>query len=148
MSVTNAEVSRFLRDFPSYNILLGQVQFTDQDIASAKKFAVSEFNAMTPMTSFTETDFPNDWLFLLGICCHLMHSEAFLQLRNQVTYGDGGIAPIGIDDKASAYVQLKNDLKAEWQGTARMLKTQQNMEAAYDSLSSGYRFIRTGTRTS
>jgi hypothetical protein len=148
MAVSSAEITRFLRDFSTYNILLASVQFTSDDIIDAKKFAISEFNAMTPMTNFNEATFPNDWILLLGICSHLMQSESFLQLRNQVTYQDGGVGPIGIDDKYTAYVNLKNDLKNEWATLSRAVKTQQNMESAYDSLSSGYRFIRTGTRTS
>jgi hypothetical protein len=147
-TVTTADVTRFLRDYANYNILLGAVEFTDQDVASAKRFAISEFNVMTPATAFDEANFPNEWLLLMGIACHLLQSEAFLQLRNQVSYSDGNIGPVGIDDKASAYIQIKNDIKAQWQTAARQLKTQQNMESAYDSLSSGYRFIRTGTRTS
>lgn len=146
-AVTTADIQRFLRDYANYNILLGASEFTDQDIAAAKRFAVAEFNCITPATNFNEANFPNEWLFLLGVTSHLLQSEAFLQLRNQVTYSDGGIAPVGIDDKASAYVQIKNDIKAQWQQAARQLKTQQNMESSYDSLSSGYRFIRTGTRT-
>jgi len=54
---------------------------------------------------------------------------------------DGDIAPIGIDDKQAAYAQLAQVLKAEWDELVRGVKTQNNMEGAYDALGSGYRFV-------
>lgn len=147
MAITNAQIRRFMRDFPEYNVLLDAVEFTDDDYADAKIFAVAEFNCFTPVTTFLEASFPNDWLLLLGTCAHLMTSEAFLQLRNQVTYNDGGgINPVGIDDKFAAYLSLRNAVKAEWQERAQKVKQQLNMEGGYGSLPSGYRYIRTGTR--
>jgi hypothetical protein len=147
MAITNADVRRFLRDYPSWNILLDAVQFTDDDIEAAKKFAVAEFNVMTPVSAFAVDTFPQDWLMLLGTTAHLMTSESFLQLRNQLSYGDGNLAPVGIDDKASAYISLRNAIRGEWRETAQKYKQQMNMESGYGSLSSGYRFIRTGTRS-
>lgn len=134
-----------MRDFPEWNILLDAVEFSDDDYADAKLFAISEFNCFTPMTTFLEASFPNDWLLLLGTCAHLMTSEAFLQLRNQVTYSESSLA-VGVDDKFAAYLSLRNAVKAEWQERAQKVKQQLNMEGGYGSLPSGYRYIRTGTR--
>lgn len=66
-------------------------------------------------------------------------SESFLQIRNQATVQDGDIAPIGIDDKSAAYAQLAQQLKAEVDEITRQVKTQNNMESAYDSVGSGYK---------
>lgn len=147
MSITPGQVSRFLRDFADNNILLADVQFEEEDIADAMAFALAEFNAMTPISSYTTEGFPNDWILLLGTAAHLMMSESILQLRNMATYQDGDIQNIGIDDKYAQYAQLGQNLKAEWKATAQKFKQQLNMESGYDSLSSGYRYIYPGARS-
>ena len=145
MPVKPGDVTRFLRDYPSYNILLDTVQFDDEDVNAAVRFAISEYNAITPISSHATDDpdkFPNEWLLLMGAASHLMTSEAFLQIRNQVTYNDGNVA-VGVDDKWQAYTNLRSSLKADWKEAAQKFKQQKNMEQGYDSLSSGYRWIRT-----
>jgi hypothetical protein len=99
--------------------------------------ALSEYNSMTPISGVTNGNLPVS-LLLLGICSWLMMSESFLQIRNQATVQDGDIAPIGIDDKNQIYFQLSQAIKADWKSTAKMYKTQLNMEACYGQLSSGY----------
>lgn len=147
MPITPGHVSRYLRDFSDNNILLDEVQFTEEDITDAMKFATDEFNVMGPASAFTPDTFPNDWLLLMGTTAHLMRSEAFLQLRNQSTYQDGDIQNIGVDDKFSFYTQLADNLKNEWKTAAQKYKQQMNMEDGYGSLSSGYRYIYPGARS-
>lgn len=147
MAITSGHVTRFLRDFADNNILLDDVQFTEEDISDAMMFAVSEFNVMTPASNYTIEAFPNDWLLLLGTAAHLMKSEAFLQLRNQATYNDGDVQNIGVDDKFGLYTQLSENLKTDWRERAQKYKQQQNMEGGYGSLSSGYRYIYPGARS-
>jgi len=146
MAVTDGQVRRFLRDFAGNNVLLDEVEFEDEDVRDATFFAISEFNAITPVTSFTEDNFPNDWVLLMGICAHLFRSESFLQLRNQATYQDGDIQ-VGIDDKFALYDQLADKLTSVWKQTAADINKQLNMEAAYGSLSSGYRYVYPGFRS-
>lgn len=146
MSLTPGDVRQFLRDYGPYNILLDAVEFTEDDIAAGMRFTSMRYNALTPVTTFNEETFPNEWLMLIGVCAHLLQSEAFLQLRNQATYRDGDIENIGADDKFSQYTQLSDKLSAEWTNMAQKIKQQQNMESAYGSLSSGYRWLRTGMR--
>jgi len=144
--LTVGQVTRFLRDFPSYNILLADVQFSDEDVDEAMSFAIDEYNGMTPVTLYTPENFPNRYLLLIGTCKHLMRSESFLQLRNQLTYQDGDVASIGVDDKFAAYTNIHNDLNAKWTEMGRAIKTQMNMEQGYGRLSSGYAHIRTGIK--
>lgn len=139
--VTTDQVRMFLRDKAENNILLDSVQFTQKEVDFAIEMAVSHFNAITPQTNFYPTNFPHKYLLLLGVCKFLMVSESFLQLRNQATYQDGDIAPIGISDKSTAYSQLSAMIKAEWDELSRGVKTQNNMEACYNKLGSGYRAI-------
>jgi len=146
MALTPGDVSQFLRDYGDYNILLDEIQFTEDEIENAMRFTVSRYNAITPVTNVTEDNFPNEWIFLIGVCSHLMQSEAFLQIRNQATYRDGDIENIGVDDKFALYMQLVGKLDTDWNTYAAKIKQQENMEGAYGSLSSGYRYLRSGTR--
>jgi len=150
-TLTSGDVREFLRDYGEYNILLDNVEFTEDEIEKAMSFAVDRYNLITPITNVTPATFPNRYLLLIGTCIHLLQSEAFLQLRNQATYRDGDVENIGLDDKAALYMQLSDRLNAEWgppsgggMGAAQKIKQQNNMENAYDSLSSGYRYVAYG----
>lgn len=141
MPLTPGDVTQFLRDYGEYNILLDAVEFTEDDIEKAMYFAAQRYNALTPISSVTAENFPNEWLLLIGTCIHLLQSEAFLQLRNQATYRDGDIENIGVDDKFPLYQQLSASLASDWTNTAQKIKQQLNMESCYGSLSSGYRWL-------
>lgn len=136
--VTKDQVRMFMRDRAPKNILLDDVQFTDDELNMALEMTASAYNAVTPQTNFTPSTFPNKYVLLIGTARFLLMSESFLQVRNQATVQDGDIAPIGIDDKAALYSQMAQGLKAEWDELVRGIKTQNNMEAAYDGLGSGY----------
>ena len=127
-----------LRDYGAQsNILLDAVQFSDAELDLSTQMALDEFNVMTPITAAANGSMPVS-LLLLGTISWLMMSESFLQIRNQATVQDGDIAPIGIDDKNQIYFKLSQSIKDDWKSSAKMYKTQLNMEAAYGSLSSGY----------
>ena len=137
--ISTDQIRVFLRDKAENNILLDAVQFTQKDVDQAVSFAVDNFNAITPQTVFDPSSFPNRYVLLLGTAKYLMLSEAFLQVRNQATYQDGDIAPIGLSDKVAAYSQLFQIIKAEWDELSRGIKTQNNLEGMYNHLGSGYR---------
>lgn len=141
--VTKDQLRLFLRDKAENNILLDQVQFDDNDVNLALEMAVSNYNAVTPQTSLTPQSFPTHlrWVLLIGTARFLLMSESFLQARNQATVQDGDVSPIGIDDKAALYSQLAKSLKDEWDELVRGIKTQNNMESAYNTLGSGYRNV-------
>jgi len=132
----------FMRDRAENNILLDQVQFTDAELNNALEMCVSAFNAVTPQTNLTPMSFPQHlkYVLLIGTTRFLLMSESFMQARNQATVQDGDVSPIGIDDKAALYSQLAKGLKEEWDELVRGVKTQQNMESAYGTLGSGYRY--------
>lgn len=141
--LTKDQVRMFLRDRADNNILLDDVQFSDKEVNFALEMAVSAFNGITPQTRLTPMSFPTHlrYLLLLGTTRFLLMTESFLQARNQATVQDGDVSPIGIDDKAALYSQLAKGLKEEWDEQARGVKTQNNMESAYNSLGSGYRNV-------
>lgn len=141
--LTKDQIRMFLRDRADNNILLDEVQFSDKEINLAIEMAVSAFNGITPQTRLTPMSFPTHlrYLLLIGTTRFLLMSESFLQARNQATAQDGDVSPIGIDDKAALYSQLAKSLKEEWDEMTRGVKTQTNLESAYNSLGSGYRNV-------
>ncbi len=139
--ITRDQVRMFLRDRADRNILLDDVQFTDDELNFATEMATEAFNAVTPQSAFTASSFPNKYILLIGTVRFLLNSESFLQIRNQASYQDGDVAPIGVSDKMAAYAQLAQQLKAEWDELVRGMKTQANMESAYNQLGSGYRNV-------
>jgi hypothetical protein len=101
---------------------------------------------MTPISNYLldGSNFPNEYMLLLGAARFLMVSESFHQLRNQANAQDGDVAPTGIYDKAQGYLALAQALKAEWDQLTRQMKNQFNMEGAYGFLGSGYKNIGRG----
>lgn len=141
--VTVDQVRRFMRDYPNKNILLDDVEFSQDDVNQGVEMVTSKYNILTPQTSISPQGWPStlQYLLLLGVAAYLIKSCSFLQLRNQATYQDGDVAPIGIDDKYPLYVQFAQILDAEWMQLAKDVKTQNNLEGAYGCLSSGYRNV-------
>ena len=137
------QIRRFMRDYPNKNILLDDVEFSQDDVNQGLEMVTSNYNAITPQTSYLPASWPShlQYVVLLGVASYLLKSAAILQLRNQATYQDGDIAPIGIDDKYQQYMQLAQAFKSEWDELVRQIKTQNNLEAAYGWLSSGYRNV-------
>lgn len=140
--LTVEDIRMFLRDLPSKNpLLLGELEFEDADLNRAMQFTLDKYNAMTPQTSVPACSYINRWVLMVGTCSILLRSEGLRQLRNQLITQDGNIAPVGLDEKQALYLQWADNLQAEFDGLARQIKTQNNMEACYDGLSSGYRYI-------
>lgn len=138
------DIRMFMRDVAGQvpntgveNILLDNVEFSDDDVEKAIRFTVDRYNAYTPMTNITEEGL-NRYVLLNGVVCHLLKSEAVRQIRNQATAQQGDVAPIGIDDKMNPYVQLSQIFCVEFDTMAKQIKLQRNMEAAYGGLGSGY----------
>lgn len=147
-ALTTDQIRMFLRDFAlgklpggQGNIILDDVQFTKDEIDFAIIMTTDAFNVMTPMSSFTPETFPSQYLLLIGVTRFLLMSESIHQLRNQVQAQDGDIAPSGIYEKSSNYLNLAQALQNEWQFIARNMKNQYNMEGAYGFIQSGYRNV-------
>lgn len=144
-------IKMFLRDQPDKNPLLEDVEWEDREINNAIDLAVAKFNVMTPISRVQASQM-NSWMLLCGVCCILFRSEGARQLRNQVQAQDGGIAPVGLDEKESLYLRWADHFCKEFETIARNVKNQANMEGgwggltsggggAYGSMSSGYRWV-------
>jgi hypothetical protein len=138
--LTEDEVRLFMRDRPDKNQLIDGIHFSQEEVNQGVEMVVSSYNTISPASSITPQGWPaaGKYLLLLGVAAYLALSEAHLQARNQLTYQDGDIAPIGEFDKFPLYLQLAQVMQSQWERLARELKTQLNYEAAYGGLGSGY----------
>lgn len=130
-------VRMVLRDKSTNNILLADVQFTDEELKNAISLATDSYNILTPITTAPWDSIPRP-LLLLWTCYWLMLSESFLQVRNQVAVPSDGLGVMQLDGKMGEYMSLAGNVKAEAERAAKSYKHSQNLENAYGSLPSGY----------
>ncbi len=146
--LTKDLVRMFMRDVPGKipgtgqeNILLDDVEFSDEELELAIRFTTSRYNCMTPVSRHGP-DSIEEYILLIGTCAFLMKMEVMRQIRNQSNAVDGDVQNVGVDDKAGLYQACSKQLDDEFERYARAVKTQRNMQKAYGSLGSGYRMIR------
>ena len=140
-ALTSEKVREFMRDYSNMNPLLDDVEFSDKEINSAIDRAVDHANVIGRPTGYTKERFPNTYVLLLGTCSFLLKSEAFRQLRNQATYQDGNIQPVGIDDKQQLYSSLSQALSSEFNQLMMSIKISANMRASGRLASPLYRSV-------
>ena len=126
-SVTSDQVRMFLRDYASKNPLLGDVEFSDEEIGVALQVAVDQANVIGRPTAYTVAGFPNGYVLRLGAVSYLLKSESFRQVRNEATYQDGNIQPVGIDNKQQAYLGVAGVLSQEFVQLVTSIKVAENM---------------------
>lgn len=143
MSLTVQKVRDYAKDKYDLNILLNEnQQSSDALIELAMEFAISMFNMLQPITQYTEKDFPDDYVLLLGTLHHLCNTEAERQLRNQATYNAQGLNA-GIDDKTQLYQQLAITYLQQFTHAGQGLKQYNNVDAAWGGSDSPYRNLFT-----
>lgn len=135
--ILRSEIRAFMQDVPQKNILLDDVEFKNSDIDNAVKRVVQWYNVMPVMSSLTWRQIPEIFIFQ-GAAAQLLLSGAILKLRNQLSVPTDGLGVISIDDNASAYASLGQQLKEEVKAAMRERKIEINQRQFYGSLSSGY----------
>jgi len=118
------DIRQAMRDFSAgANVLLGDMEFSDHEIATALHRTVQEFNEMQPpiSTLYDPQGLPSKEGFLRGTCCKLLEASIFRFARNEMPYNAGGVA---YDDmaKMQPYMALLQSAKQEWQTWAKQLK--------------------------
>jgi hypothetical protein len=121
------DIRLFLRDFYDKNPLHADIEFTDHEINAACRHAVDLSNAIGRPTNWTVSDFPNNYVLMLGAAGHLTKSEAIRQLRNQSQFQDGNIQGVGMDEKYQFYMQLSQSLTSEFSGHVSQIKITSNI---------------------
>lgn len=138
MTLSIEDIRTYTKDEALLNTLLeGDYQSSTPLIELGKRMAISDFNAVTPVTTFTEETFPNDLILMYGILHHLANSEAERQLRNNVNFSAQGLQA-GIDDKQAQYSQMATYYKQLFDQKAKPLKQNINQEQAWGGNDSPY----------
>lgn len=131
------DIRVFLRDNLHRNDLLERLEFTDLEIQRAMQMAVDDFDLITPISNTKISAFPSRVLLILGTTAYLLWSESFAQIRNSLSYSDGGVQ-VNVDDKAALYQQSGTALMAQFKDAATNLKIQINAESAFGGQASPY----------
>lgn len=127
--ISNEELREFLRDYSDKNPLLDDVEFSDHELEVAVNRTVDLANIVDRPTQWTVESFPNKLLLLMGAASYLMQSESFRQIRNEASYQDGNIQPVGIDNKQQAYAAMSQALRGEFRSMVSQIKISENMNA-------------------
>lgn len=104
--VTVAEIRMALRDYPEYNTLLNDVEFSDNEVAYCITKPVEYWNDMPPdVGQYDVHNFPWRQMHINATIGELMRIAAYHYFRNQLPYSSGGLS---VDDKnkGAAYLQL------------------------------------------
>lgn len=130
----------YMRDFVFDNELIDGFETTDFQIQKTINLTVSRYNSLAPtVLQFEVGNFPIllEYILIMGTVGHILRSISILQLRNQLTYTDGGVH-VGLTDKHQLYKAMGNDLLAEFDEMAKSDKIQRNLNAAWGHVASPY----------
>jgi len=112
--LTIAEIRLALRDYPTSNTLLDEVEFSDEEIIWAITRPVDIWNSMPPeIGTYEYNNFPWRGAHLDGTIGELLSIAAHHYMRNELPYQSAGLS---VNDKAKAsnYLQLSENLKAKF----------------------------------
>ena len=137
MLITADEVRSYISDSIDDNHLLDGMEFPDSRIELAAKMALSDFNAMPPMTSYDLDTFQYLSILLDGILHNLFKGQMALSARNTMSYSDGGLQ-IPIEERFQYYEALADLYGKYFVSKARDLKTHLNMESTWGHIASDY----------
>lgn len=135
--LTVQQVRDFLRDSKDNNHLLDDIENGDHMIELAMDLAISDFNAIPPISSFNLVGFSYKSVLLYGTCWQLFLGLMALAARNTMSYSDGGL-DIPIEERFPYYAQMAQMYQGMYQQMAKAVKIQLNMESGWDSISSDY----------
>lgn len=125
-----AYVRLYMRDFPELNRLIAGYENSPRMIAWAIVDALDDWNTTPPLIgNISIENFPGRHLLARGAVIALLESVAMLQMRNQLTFSDGGIT-VSVNDKAPQLMQWINLMKASYEEKKSRLKSSLNIEMA------------------
>ena len=85
------------------NILLGEkLEFLDSEVYRFLKRATKDINSGAPRTKYTMFEIDDDDLLIDGAVIFSLIGKGLLQLRNQLSYSDGGLS-VDMFNKTSGY---------------------------------------------
>lgn len=131
--LTIAEVRMALRDTcAERNVLLGAVEFSDQEILAAIRLPISEFNATgMPITSYTVKSFPYAYRYfwLMAVCGQLLRLATVSYYRNDLDYNAGGVT--FSQNAQKRYLEIATQMLNEWKAWVRERKAAINLSQGF-----------------
>ena len=131
------EVQTYIQDLAEKNHLLDTTEFPEIQVELAISLAVSEFNLIPPISSYSERDFPSKALLMSGTLYKLFAGQAALLYRNHMSYTDGGLV-IPVEERGQFYQSLASMFQADFVNSAKSLKVFLNMESGWGYVGSDY----------
>lgn len=139
-AITPDYVRMYVRDHVEYNKLLDELQFSDERISQCKELAIDHFNLYTPISSYTEANFPSKTLLLLGILWHLFLGESAAAARNELTYSDGGLT-VPLEERFQYYNNLAQTYGQQFTTSSQQVKIQLNLDDGYGMVGSDFAWL-------
>ena len=126
--LTDMDIRIFLRDSPLGNKLLGDFEYTPEELRTAQTLVVDRWNDTPPfINSFTVDDFPFRWAWLVGTTANLLTMAAHRFRRDNLTYTVPG-GSIDDQNKAPLYDKAAMELSAQFQDW--MIKTKAHINTS------------------
>lgn len=138
--MTHEDLRSFIQDRPELNRLLAREEFLPEQISTAIKYTINRFNEIPPLTDFVPTDesnFPFPSLLLTGVLSNLLLGKALERGRNRLAYSTDGVS---IDDQSmiELYISIGNQLKGEFENSAKQIKIAENIKQGWSNIPSEY----------
>lgn len=129
-------VRKFCCDFPRANELRGVAECTDSELAMYSMLALDDYNSTPPLiASVPFENHPSTGLLLLGAVTYYFMSKGILQLRNSLSYSDGGIA-VNVWDKGPAYAGNAQMFGQLWESKKIAIKRSINISNGWGVIQS------------
>lgn len=135
--LTPEEVQVYIQDIPEKNHLLDGLEFNPTQVILAINLAVSEFNMVSPLSSFTVDNFPSKAILLNGALYKLFAGQAALLARNTMNYADGGLQ-IPVEERFQLYTALAAMYQADFIKSAQTFKIAVNIDSGWGGVASDY----------
>ena len=136
--LTLSEVRMQLRDTAVENNLLDNVEFDDAEIVHSLIQPIREWNETPPPIGIaTAYNFPFKYNWLMATVANLLKIAASHYMRNDLQSSHGGVT-VGDKAKASPYLQVAQQLSADWKMFVREKKVSLNAEGCYGYVDSPY----------
>jgi hypothetical protein len=138
--ITDMDVRVFLGDHPATNKLLGDFEFSQEEIRAAMTYVVDKWNDTPPMiNNFRIDTFPFRWAYLVGTTAGLLNIAAHKYRRNNLVYNVPG-GSINDQDKAPSYDAAAAQLWKEFNEWMTRVKVEINLTQAWGSDTQYYGF--------
>jgi len=121
MSEIIEDVRIMMRDIESKNLLEDGVQFSDDSLYVYIKQAIRDINRTPPTTSYDIETISDLLLVSQGTIIFALRSEGLLQMRNQLSYNDGGVS-IDPNNKTGMYQSWAQNLYQEYERDKKEFK--------------------------